>query len=141
MGATEQLYVVSCGINTLGAFRVLKQAQLWAKNIGYVLINNTPVYPTVEQLHCLVGKSHGWEIVKPIGRVGECYTGHCMGFEDQLWSIPLMGKKHPLYRFWDEGFEVGYQESTIECPYTEPAQVEAWEDGREEGGRRAIMDE
>ena len=139
-GETELLYVLSVGINTLGAFRSIKTAQTWAKNIGCVLINNVPIYPAIHQLHCLLGESHSLEIAKPIGRVGECYVGHCMGFEDQLWSIPLMGEKHPLYEYWDEGFEVGYQESNLPCPYTQPAQVEAWEDGREEGGRRATMD-
>lgn len=136
-GETEVLYVLNVGINTLGAFRGLKKAQSWAKNIGCVLINNAPVYPVINQLHCLVRESCGDEIAKPIGRVGECFIGYCMGFNDQLWSIPLMGERHPLYRYWDEGFEVGYQKGTTPCPYTEPGQVEAWEDGREEGSRRA----
>jgi hypothetical protein len=144
-GATEEFYVVSCGINTLGAFRIIKQAQSWAKNIGVLYINNTPVRPCIEQLHCIVSESHGEETAKPVGRVGECYIGFCVGFENELWSIPLMGKKHPLYEYWDKGFDMGYLshllQSYLPCPYTEPVQVEAWEDGREEGGRRAIMDE
>jgi ribosome modulation factor len=135
---TEELYVISCGINILGAFRIKKQAQVWVKNIGTLHINNSQVYPSIEQLHCIVGESHREETAKPVGRVGECFIGYCIGFNDQLWSIPLMGERHPLYKFWDEGFTVGYQESTTKkCPYTEPTQAEAWKDGREEGIRRA----